>query len=639
LTTQVSRGNVRPGGELDLFHLISAALFAHAARSLPPDAPEQRLLGKAQVQLDRASIEAALLREDPRTRRVRTVAQRLSLTPVEVAALVLALAVEQDLLAGRVLASLQAPVGGSRPTLGFLEGLLSGAGAADPASLVAGAAVGTGLLERISPDRPLPEQSLAVPTPLVLALSGQALPPPGVRCEREPLPLPSSVQARAAELARGMEDLLVIRASHPREALAAACCLAVLLGGEPAITELDPDRVPGFGPWLHLTGAVPVLVRRLAPGERLGVRRPAGWAGPLLVCTGPDGVVTGPRGAVPSWKIGTPPRPEREHLWHEALGPEGAVPPYRHGIARIDELGRLARHRARCDGRSEPEPDDLRQAGLDGDAGGLGAHAQLLPEPIPDEALVLPQRIRDELELVLTRCRLREEYTAELGLSARTRGKVGVHNLFLGPPGTGKTLAAGWLASRLGLPLYRVDLASVVSKYIGETERNLAELLALAESAEVVLLFDEADSLFGQRTEVRHSTDRYANAQTNYLLQRIESYDGIVVLSSNSRERFDDALARRLDAVVEFPLPAPVERRALWVAHLGRGHVLSHPDLNRLATHCDLAGGHIRNIVLTAAVQARAAERRIEWPDLERALSLEYRKIGKAMPHGLRASP
>src|SRR5207302_11471594 len=145
------------------------------------------------------------------------------------------------------------------------------------------------------------------------------------------------------------------------------------------------------------------------------------------------------------------------------------------------------------------------------------------------------------------------------------RYRPGVRALFLGPSGTGKTLAAGWLATQLGLPLFRVDLASITSKYIGETEKNLSQLLARAEHAEVVLLFDEADSLFGKRTDVKDSNDRFANAQTNYLLQRIETFDGIALLTSNSRSRFDAAFSRRLDLIIEFPMPGPEERRAAWV--------------------------------------------------------------------------
>ena len=192
----------------------------------------------------------------------------------------------------------------------------------------------------------------------------------------------------------------------------------------------------------------------------------------------------------------------------------------------------------------------------------------------------------------------------------------GVRALFVGPSGTGKTLAVGWMATRLGLPLYRVDLASVTSKYIGETEKNLAQLFARAEHSEVVLLFDEADSLFGKRTDVKDSNDRFANAQTNYLLSRIESYEGIAILTSNSRARFDSAFTRRLDAIVDFPAPGPEERRDLWTAHLGQAHGLDFADLNRLAAKCDLAGGHIRNIVLAAAALARARHDVIREADL-----------------------
>ena len=208
--------------------------------------------------------------------------------------------------------------------------------------------------------------------------------------------------------------------------------------------------------------------------------------------------------------------------------------------------------------------------------------------------------------------------------------------LFIGPSGTGKTLAAGWIATRLGLPLYRVDLASVTSKYIGETEKNLAQLLARAEQAEVILLFDEADSLFGKRTDIDDANDRFANAQTNYLLQRIENYDGIVLLTSNSHARFDAAFARRLDFVIEFPPPGPDERRALWLSHLGDRTAVAPAELNRLAALVDLSGGHIRNAVLAAAVHARRASRPIAFADLVGVAETELRKLGRQTPVELR---
>jgi len=175
----------------------------------------------------------------------------------------------------------------------------------------------------------------------------------------------------------------------------------------------------------------------------------------------------------------------------------------------------------------------------------------------------------------------------------------------------------------------------VTSKYIGETEKNLAQLLSRAEHAEVVLLFDEADSMFGSRTDVKDSNDRFANAQTNYLLQRIESFDGIVLLTSNSRARFDPAFFRRLDAIVEFPPPGPMERRSLWQAHLGNGHSLSDAELNQLSAVADLLGGNIRNAVLTASLLARSKVGRIGYGDILEALGDEYRKLGRQVPSEL----
>jgi SpoVK/Ycf46/Vps4 family AAA+-type ATPase len=211
-----------------------------------------------------------------------------------------------------------------------------------------------------------------------------------------------------------------------------------------------------------------------------------------------------------------------------------------------------------------------------------------------------------------------------------------VRALFHGPPGTGKTLAAAWLARQLGLPLFRVDLAGVLSKYIGETEKNLAAMLSAAEAAEVVLLFDEADALFGKRTEIRSANDRFANTQTDYLLQRLEAWSGIAVLTTNHRAGLDEAFTRRLDAVIELPLPAPAERRALWDVHLGTQHALTASDINRLAATLPVAGGHIRNAVLAAAVTAREQQRPLRLDDVIGGMESELRKLGRQLPPGVR---
>ena len=274
-----------------------------------------------------------------------------------------------------------------------------------------------------------------------------------------------------------------------------------------------------------------------------------------------------------------------------------------------------------------------------GESLGLGALAELINDEIDDSALVVPSSLREELAALVVRCRLREQFSETLGPSIKARYRPSVRALFVGPSGTGKTLAAAWLATQLGIPLCRVDLSAVTSKYIGETEKNLSQLLSRAEQSEVVLLFDEADALFGKRTDIREANDRYANAQTNYLLQRMESYDGITVLTSNSRARFDAAFMRRFDAVLNFPPPGVDERRALWRTHLGQAHGLSAAELDLLASVVDFSGGQIRNAVLGAAVAAAQDGSTLEYRHVLNGITIEYRKISRQLPDDLKHHP
>src|SRR5262249_46275817 len=244
------------------------------------------------------------------------------------------------------------------------------------------------------------------------------------------------------------------------------------------------------------------------------------YKGPALAICGPEGTIEAHGESPRSWSIPVPPVAERKLLWQNALGSETLAADiarhHRHGCARISHLARLAPRNAplRGDQGGEPSSGDLAEAAWTGEGSGLDPLAQPLRDRIPDDALVIPPGLRQELDRLYLRCRSRDGLVEGLGVSAVTRYRPGVRALFVGASGTGKTLAAGWLATRLGLPLFRVDLASVTSKYIGETEKNLASLLARAEHAEVVLLFDEADSLFAKRTDVKEANDRFANAQT-----------------------------------------------------------------------------------------------------------------------------
>jgi hypothetical protein len=399
----------------------------------------------------------------------------------------------------------------------------------------------------------------------------------------------------------------------------------------------------GLGPWLLLRQFLPVFCLDLAPGERRQLPEIPGYGGPVLVLCGPDGSIDLSTTTALSWTLSVPPEAERQQLWQRALGdhPEAVLlaqslaQSHRHGSGRIAQLGELTRHQQALMGHGSPTPADLLAATRGGEGLGLDSLAQLLPESVGDNALVVSAAVQQDLDLLLMRCRWRDRLVEELGASAQARYHPGVKALFVGASGTGKTLAAGWLATRLAMPLYRVDLASITSKYIGETEKNLSQLLARAEQAEVVLLFDEADSLFGKRTDVKDSNDRFANAQTNYLLQRIETYDGIVLLTSNSRNRFDAAFSRRLETIIEFALPSPEERRSLWLTHLGEHHSLTPLELNQVAALVELGGGNIRNVVLAAAVLARAAARPIAAPDLHQGLAAEYRKLGQPLPAAL----
>jgi len=190
-------------------------------------------------------------------------------------------------------------------------------------------------------------------------------------------------------------------------------------------------------------------------------------------------------------------------------------------------------------------------------------------------------------------------------------------------------MAAEVIASDLGLDLYRIDLSTVVSKYIGETERNLERVFAGAEHANVILFFDEADAIFGRRSEVRDSHDRYANLEIAYLLQRMEQYDGLAILATNLRENLDEAFVRRLQFIVPFPFPEQMQRQRLWELHLPAAAPRDDDlDLAYLATRFRLAGGGIKNVTLAAAFLAAAEDCPIGMRHLLQAIRREHQKTG-----------
>jgi SpoVK/Ycf46/Vps4 family AAA+-type ATPase len=222
----------------------------------------------------------------------------------------------------------------------------------------------------------------------------------------------------------------------------------------------------------------------------------------------------------------------------------------------------------------------------------------------------------------------RDQVYEAWGFGAKLSRGRGISALFSGPSGTGKTMAAEILANHLMLDLYRVDLAGVVSKYIGETEKNLRRVFEAAEQSGAILFFDEADALFGKRTEVKDSHDRYANIEVNYLLQRMEDYRGLAVLATNMKSVLDNAFLRRLRFLVEFPFPDADSRRRIWQRVFSPRAPVDGLDYNFLARF-EIAGGSIRNIALNAAFLASHKKVPIGMDHVMRATRREYSKIDK----------
>lgn len=244
--------------------------------------------------------------------------------------------------------------------------------------------------------------------------------------------------------------------------------------------------------------------------------------------------------------------------------------------------------------------------------------------------LVLSEPRLAQLRTVVGRFRHARTVYDDWGVT--TASGRGILTLFTGPSGTGKSLAAEVIAHTLGLDLYKIDLSSIVSKYIGETEQNLERLFQAASAGSAVLFFDEADSIFGKRSEVKDGRDRYANLEVSYLLQRLESYDGVVVLASNLPGNIDEAFLRRIHEVVSFTAPGVVERRAIWAHHLSDGALpVADLDVDRLAERFEVTGGIIRNAVVGAAFRAADDDRPLTMHHLRLALAGEYLKLGRML--------
>ena len=325
---------------------------------------------------------------------------------------------------------------------------------------------------------------------------------------------------------------------------------------------------------------------------------------------------------------------ERLACWREAIPAAAANPPLDSALAEVSRRFRFERRaieRAAAEIASLGRPPVLEDF-LDACRGDidLGSLAQeVVPRFGLDELMLPPAQTRQMEEIVAAMTNLTRVHY-EWG-TARAWNEGGLAALFAGPPGTGKTMAAEALATALRLPLYRIDLSQVVNKYIGETEKNLRRLFDAADGSDVMLFFDEADALFGKRTEVKDAHDRYANLEVSYLLERMERFKGLAILATNRKKDLDDAFLRRLRFVVDFPLPGAGERLRIWQTVMPPDVDAGELDLPFLAQRFPLAGGHIRAIVFHACLQSahEGTRRVLTMPAVIRAVRREYDKLDR----------
>ncbi|MCM2425423.1 ATP-binding protein [Streptomyces sp. RKAG337] len=662
-------------------HLLSGP--AGAAPPAVPDGPD----GPDEPDLAEATAEAAEPDESwpSDDDRLHWLAHWLRLGPLETQILLIALAPDLDRSFESLYGYLNDDVTRRRATVALaldLCGLPTHSAAGRSRFHPAARLLARGLLEVEDPERPFLSRSLRVPDRVVAHLLGDDTPDPALEGTVRPLPYrPVEEDPRNPESAESPEnaaaggtpegtDLLVRRlaghlAERPltvylrehRDGDGLACAIAALgAAGIPALHLVPGGRSEDPGPEEHppveRTTGERLPYRELLREARLTGRaivvaplpeRPAELIRALTVNDVPV-LFADPRPYDPQWcdsgrdpVVLDAPRQRAGDLdaWRAALGPEEpefdlapVVAAYRLGPGGIDRASRAALDLAAFDG-TELSAAHLRFAARQQSASGLERHARRIRPDVGWNDLVLPAGPLAQLHELVLRARHRDRVLGDWRLSAgggRGRGVVG---LFAGESGTGKTLSAEVVAGELGLDLYVVQLPSVVDKYVGETEKNLERIFTEADRTDAVLLFDEADAVFGKRSEVSSSNDRHANMESAYLLQRLESFDGIALLTTNLRSNIDDAFTRRLDLVVDFPFPEAEQRLALWRHSLA--HVPCADDLDPVgcAGDFELAGGSIRSAVVTAAYAAAGRGNSVTTADLLEGARREYRKAGR----------
>ncbi|MCB0966191.1 MAG: ATP-binding protein [Ilumatobacter sp.] len=578
--------------------------------------------------------------------------RHLGIDPVDVDILIVAAAPDIDRRYEQLFGYLHDDITRRRATVG-LALRLAGHEVSDPYArrrlLPEAPLASLALVELEEPDRPFLTRSLRVPDRVAMAMLGDDRPVPTVSLVRSADVVNEWVRRLAGTFDRSRPLLVHVRDRPERTAAALAAAALVESYGEAVHIRLQPGRTS----WpavlddavreavLRGCGLVVEAVDDVVSTEPRMIERLAALPRPV--------VLTGRLDWESDWAECVPLALEAPALepfeqicsWRRAVGSsaadldvESATSAFRLGpdrIRRAADAARLASFH-RDDGLAV---DDLQWGARQQNGAGLRRLARrIVPEATWDD-LVLDPEITRSVREVVSRVRHRAFVLGEWKLRRGGGRGDGITAMFAGPSGTGKTLAAEVIAGDLGVDLHTVDLATVVDKYIGETEKNLDRIFDEAEQVNTVLFFDEADALFGKRSEVKDARDRYANVEVAYLLQRMERFDGAAILATNLKLNIDEAFARRLDLVVEFEKPDATERRHLWSVIAGRDLPLADDvDLAFLGDSFDLAGGDIRNAVTTAAYLAADRGGRVEMTDCVRAVAREYRKLGRlCLPH------
>ena len=600
--------------------------------------------------------------------RLRALQEACGLTDLDVEILLAALVPDLDARFERLYGYLNDDVTRRRATVGLaLEiGAARPTAAAARGRLAAGAPLVQHLLVTVEePERPFLSRGLRVPDRVAAHLLGaddpdaaltdvlaEVTPTPGGLaddlgrvltggCDRSGPGAPTPCSARGGRPVPDHIRLVYLR-DHGRRtgsAVAAAALAATgygvvgldlrRLATRPAPEELV--RIAGREALLLGCGIVAEPVEALTDAAADALRRLASLPLPVLL--------VGDVSWDPAWSREVPLQAEaprlapadRERMWTTALGTtDSAVPGHLQlGPGQIGRAVRWARLAATLDDR--PVDRHLLQSGARAqNAAGLERLSRRVEPGVGWSDLVLTDFVATQLHELAARARHREKVLTEWRMRPGGGRGIGVSALFAGDSGTGKTMSAEVIAGELGLDLYRVDLATVVDKYVGETEKNLEKIFTEAAGVNGVLLFDEADAVFGKRSEVRDAHDRYANIESAYLLQRMETFDGLAILSTNLRANIDEAFTRRLDCIIDFPTPVEELRLQLWRNCLGPPLPLGDDlDLAFCAAAFELTGGNIRSAATTAAYLAAEADRPVGMAELIAAVEQEYRKLGR----------